>query len=155
MRGRKPTPTALKVLRGNPGKRPLNKDEPVPPKGMPKMPAWLSSAAKKFWKGSAKEFYKAGLLTKFDVVAFAAMCEQLGTIEQCNKMLAEHGMTMIGQSGFPVKHPAVSIKREYVALLRSFASEFGLTPSSRSRVKIAREEGENPLLALLNKAKSS
>ena len=29
MRGRKPQPTALKVLRGNPGKRPLNLAEPV------------------------------------------------------------------------------------------------------------------------------
>lgn len=27
-RGRKPKPTALKVLEGNPGKRPLNKNEP-------------------------------------------------------------------------------------------------------------------------------
>ena len=26
--GRRPQPTALKVLRGNPGKRPLNVDEP-------------------------------------------------------------------------------------------------------------------------------
>ena len=30
-RGRKPKPTALKVLEGNPGKRPLNDREPVPP----------------------------------------------------------------------------------------------------------------------------
>lgn len=32
-RGRKPKPTALKVLEGNPGKRPLNDHEPIPPKG--------------------------------------------------------------------------------------------------------------------------
>ena len=30
MRGRKPVPTALKKLRGNPGKRPLNDAEPKP-----------------------------------------------------------------------------------------------------------------------------
>ena len=29
--GRKPKPTALKRLEGNPGKRPLNAMEPVPP----------------------------------------------------------------------------------------------------------------------------
>ena len=29
-RGRKPKPTALKVLEGNPGKRPLNGHEPIP-----------------------------------------------------------------------------------------------------------------------------
>ena len=33
MRGPKPTPTALKIVRGNPGKRALPKDEPTPPAG--------------------------------------------------------------------------------------------------------------------------
>ena len=49
-RGRKPKPTALKVLEGNPGKRPLNDREPVPPKGTLKCPAWLLPEAKKEWK---------------------------------------------------------------------------------------------------------
>ncbi len=35
MAGRKPKPTALKELEGNPGKRKLNKKEPIPGKGMP------------------------------------------------------------------------------------------------------------------------
>ena len=38
-RGRKPKPTALKVLEGNPGKRPLNENEPIPPKGSIKCPS--------------------------------------------------------------------------------------------------------------------
>ena len=38
MAGRKPKPTAMKNLEGNPGKRKLNKDEPVPAKGMPGCP---------------------------------------------------------------------------------------------------------------------
>ena len=41
MAGRKPKPTALKKLEGNPGKRKLNNKEPVPDKGMPDCPAWL------------------------------------------------------------------------------------------------------------------
>ena len=45
-RGRKPKPTALKVLEGNPGKRPLNDREPVPPKATLKCPAWLLPEAK-------------------------------------------------------------------------------------------------------------
>ena len=35
MAGRKPKPTALKKLEGNPGKRKLNAKEPVPAKGIP------------------------------------------------------------------------------------------------------------------------
>ena len=34
MAGRKPKPTALKKLEGNPGKRKLNTKEPMPGKGM-------------------------------------------------------------------------------------------------------------------------
>ena len=39
--GRKPKPTAMKELEGNPGKRKLNKKEPIPGKGMPDCPKWL------------------------------------------------------------------------------------------------------------------
>ncbi len=46
-RGRKPKPTALKVLEGNPGKRPLNLNEPKPEKKAPKCPSWLEPEAKK------------------------------------------------------------------------------------------------------------
>ena len=43
MAGRKPKPTAVKKLEGNPGKRKLNTKEPNPGKGMPDCPVWLLS----------------------------------------------------------------------------------------------------------------
>lgn len=49
-RGRKPKPTALKVLEGNPGKRQLNVVEPKPRNKAPKCPAWLDAEAKKEWR---------------------------------------------------------------------------------------------------------
>ena len=51
MAGRKPKPTALKKLEGNPGKRKLNTKEPVPGKGMSDCPKWLLPEAKEEWKG--------------------------------------------------------------------------------------------------------
>ena len=42
-RGRKPKPTALKVLEGNPGKRPLNLYEPTPEGDLPECPEWLEN----------------------------------------------------------------------------------------------------------------
>ena len=50
MAGRKPKPTAVKKLEGNPGKRKLNTKEPVPAKGMPDCPEWLLPEAKKEWE---------------------------------------------------------------------------------------------------------
>ena len=51
-KGRKPLPTALKVLEGDRGKgrRPINKDEPTPPQNNIKCPDWLMPEAKKEWK---------------------------------------------------------------------------------------------------------
>lgn len=47
MAGRKPKPTALKKLEGNPGKRKLNTKEPIPAKGMLNCPEWLLPEAKR------------------------------------------------------------------------------------------------------------
>jgi len=53
--GRKRKPTVLKVLEGNPGKRPLNKNGPKPKPVAPKTPKHLNSVAKKEWKRVAAE----------------------------------------------------------------------------------------------------
>ena len=61
-RGRKPKPTALKVLEGNPGGRPLNLNEPKPVKKAPRCPSWLEDEAKKEWKRMGKVLEQLGLL---------------------------------------------------------------------------------------------
>ena len=74
-RGRKPTPTAIKELEGNPGKRPLNSNEPKPDTTAPKCPKWLEPEAKKEWKRLSIEMERIGILTKVDMAAFAAYCQ--------------------------------------------------------------------------------
>ena len=74
-RGRKPTPTAIKELEGNPGKRPLNKNEPKPTKKAPPCPKWLEPEAKKEWRRLAKKMEQLGVLTEVDMAAFAGYCQ--------------------------------------------------------------------------------
>ena len=45
-RGPRPQPTQLRLVRGNPGKRAINKLEPKPDGGIPAKPAWLVDALK-------------------------------------------------------------------------------------------------------------
>ena len=66
-RGRKPKPTALKMLEGNPGGRPLNEAEPKPQKKAPRCPPWLEDEAKREWKRMAKVLEQMGLLTEMDM----------------------------------------------------------------------------------------
>ena len=66
-RGRKPKPTAVKVLEGNPGKRSLNTAEPKPEKKAPRCPSWLEDEAKKEWKRMSKQLEQLGILTEIDM----------------------------------------------------------------------------------------
>src|SRR5262245_60351860 len=75
MRGRKPTPTRLKILYGNPGKRPLNGREPKPPPDLPKCPAHLDAEARKEWRRLARSLHACGILTSVDRAILAAYCQ--------------------------------------------------------------------------------
>lgn len=70
-RGRKPKPTAVKQLEGNPGKRQLNANEPKPAARAPSCPKWLEDDAKKEWRRLAKQMEQLGILTEVDMAAFA------------------------------------------------------------------------------------
>ena len=75
MAGRKPKPTAVKKLEGNPGKRKLNSKEPVPAKGMPTCPDWLMPEAKKEWERLAELMNQMGVLTEVDMVSDGKLME--------------------------------------------------------------------------------
>ena len=67
MAGRKPKPTAVKKLEGNPGKRKLNTKEANPGKGMPDCPAWLLPEAKIEWIRLSEKLNQMGVLTEIDL----------------------------------------------------------------------------------------
>lgn len=90
MAGRKNIPTNLKILRGNPGKRALNKNEPTPG-GMPNCPSHLDKMAKKEWKRFAPILHRLGLLTEVDGPAFAAYCQQYSLWVTIQKELSRQG----------------------------------------------------------------
>ena len=70
-RGRKPLPTALKVLEGDRGKgrRPLNTDEPTPPQNNIECPDWLMPEAQQEWERLAPSLMAMGILTEHDLEA--------------------------------------------------------------------------------------
>ena len=74
MAGRKPKPTAVKKLEGNPGKRKLNKKKPVTAKGMSDCPEWLLPEAKTEWEWLCEKLSLMGVLTEIDMAAFSAYC---------------------------------------------------------------------------------
>ena len=140
-RGRKPKPTAVKVLEGNPGKRSLNTNEPKPVKKAPRCPAWLEDEAKKEWKRMAKQMEQLGILTEIDMAAFAGYCQAYARWKEAEEFITQHGTIVKTPSGYWQQVPQVSIAQTYLKIMNRFCEQFGLTPSSRSR--IVAENGED------------
>ena len=134
MRGRKPTPTRLKVLTGNPGKRPLNRDEPRPEPALPDCPPELSPAAQAEWHRLAGELAALRVLTNLDRAALAAYCGAYALSAEATEAIQKFGAMVKSPTGYPIQSPYVSIANRQAEIMLRIAGEFGFTPASRSRI---------------------
>lgn len=133
-RGRKPKPTALKVLEGNPGKRPLNGAEPAPARKAPRCPSWLEAEAKREWKRMGRILEQMGLLTEMDMAAFAGYCQAYARWKEAEEFISQHGTMVRTPNGYLQQVPQVSIAQTNMKIMLRFCEQFGLTPSARSRI---------------------
>jgi P27 family predicted phage terminase small subunit len=136
MRGRKPKPTKLKLIEGNPGKRPIRGDEPRPPSSQPTCPAHLSPTAKAEWKRLAQSLHKIGMLTQVDRAVLAAYCQAYGRWVEAERKLAETPVLLKTPAGYVQPSPWLAIANKQLELMAKFMAELGLKPSSRSRLAI-------------------
>lgn len=118
MAGRKPKPTKLKVLEGNPGKQRLPKGEPEPISGMPTPPEYLDEIALGEWERLAGGLHSMGLLYDVDRAAFASYCRAFSM-----------------WVGALLEHDHAKATEAEKQMLK-FAVEFGMTPSARARLAI-------------------
>ncbi len=136
IKGRKPKPTKLKIMEGNPGKRPLNLNEPKPLPIAPECPKELSPNAKKIWNRFYPELEMLGLLTIIDEMTFAGLCQNYAIYLKTEKFLKKNGRVMKTRRGKIKTRPEVYISNNALNFVKSFATEFGLTPSSRGRISL-------------------
>lgn len=132
--GRKQLPTNLKVLKGTAQKSRLNPKEPKPKNDKIRMPEGLSDLAKKHFKKVSKELKEAGILTNIDVQALALYCEAYARWMDANEKINNFGSVIKAPSGYPVQSPYLSISNKAFEQMKAMLTEFGMTPSSRSKV---------------------
>jgi P27 family predicted phage terminase small subunit len=145
MRGRRPKPTRLKVLTGNPGKRPLNAAEPSPEIATPECPLELGPVAKREWDRLVGELAPLRILTNLDRAALAAYCGAYGMWAEATEAIQKYGTMVKSPSGYPVQSPYVSIANRQAEIMMRIASEFGFTPASRSRISTPGHAGPSLL----------
>jgi P27 family predicted phage terminase small subunit len=154
--GRKPKPTHLKLLAGNPGKRPLNENEPQPDAVDETLapPAWLSGEGRAVWAVEFPKLVRKGMISDVDLNAFARRCQAQGRYINAESMIAKQGEALIGPSGFPVQNPYLAIANKAMEQALKLEIEFGMTPSSRSRVSsTAKPKKANRFLDLVGGSK--
>ena len=136
MRGPKPIPTHLKLISGNPGKRRLNDAEPIAPPAIPEAPAHLSARARLEWDRSALLLKDSGLLSNLDRNIFANYCQAWGRLQEAEEGIAKTGMLVKSPSGYVMQSPFLAIINRCMAQIASYGAELGLSPSSRSRIRV-------------------
>jgi P27 family predicted phage terminase small subunit len=134
MRGRRPKPTRLKVLTGNPGKRPLNVNEPRPEIAIPDCPVELGPVARREWDRLAVELSSLRILTNLDRAALAAYCGAYAMWAEATEAIQKFGTMVKSPSGYPQQSPYVAVANRQAEIMMRIASEFGFTPASRSRI---------------------
>jgi P27 family predicted phage terminase small subunit len=150
-KGRKPKPTVLKRLAGNPGKRPLNGNEGEPrppvPEHTPYVPRHLNKEGRREWRRIAGVLMDLGLYTVMDRAPLAMYCQAWGRWVEAEQKLAKKGPVLTSDQGNLYQNPWAHVSNRAWEQMRRILPEFGLTPSARSRLVVPSSLEEEPSLA--------
>jgi len=118
-------------------------DEPQPKdyKGGP--PAWLSAKAVEIWNELYPELSACGMITVADVKLFAAYCEKWAEWHGYKEKIKKTSELIKSPKGYVQQNPYVSMANRVFDQMIKLGSEFGMTPSSRSRVSAANKDAES------------
>lgn len=140
--GRKPTPTEIKKAMGNPGKRPLNYEEPDAPDGAPVMPEFLSHEARQEWNRIVPILDEMNILKTSDLALLASYCQEYGNYVIAQNMIFETGGSVIetvSHSGSIImkKNPWLTASNEAYDRMNKAGARLGLSPSDRTGVRVS------------------
>lgn len=141
MRGRKPKPTWLKVVAGNPGHRKLNDAEPEPTGDLTTAPAWMNEAQQAIWNDAIRQA-PPGLLRELDESCLTVWVIAATMHREASQRVARQGTMVRAPSGYPIQNPYLAVVNKQAAIMLKAASEMGFTPSARSRVRVEKQKGE-------------
>lgn len=149
-RGRRPLPTNVHQLRGNPSHKPLAQllDDVVRPEvSVPRAPAHFDDVALAEWRRITPHLRTLGLISQIDRAALTAYCDAwseyvwacerikaLNDQEPPKERTGERGRVWDTPSGYKQISVPIQIRNRAAEQLAKFLAEFGMSPAARSRV---------------------
>lgn len=155
-----PKPTALKRLQGTARPDRLNPAEPEPPLLVDaKPPPWLRGRSRKAWGELSQILLDMRVLTVADRPALALLADAYGEYLELRADVARNGRwyQMRTESGaiMEMTRPAVTQMTDAWRRASAMLQQFGLTPSSRSKVSAKQAETVDPFEELLRGSRAT
>ena len=136
MRGRKPKDLSLKLLQGNPGRRPLDRAAAFTA-STPEKPEGLNALASAEWDRLVESL--APVLCRASVGTLLVACDAYADMMQANAVLREQGTTYttVSESGSVLvrQRPEVRMKENARRSYQLALSELGASPVGQTRVR--------------------
>ena len=137
IRGNKPKPVADKMVRGNPGNRPLTTMVP-PPKGgemMCPLQVAKNAIARSYWDMFIDNA-APGHLVPLDAPLLARLCMCFARIDEAETAMGSNMLVKMPNSPTPQQSPLLGIINRQTEIARKLASELALPPAQRNRLGI-------------------
>ena len=151
-RGPKAKTTIQRMREGNPGRKPINEDEPKPAPllKIPSPPSHLTLMAKRHWRDLAPLLIAFGHLTPMEKDAFAVYCQSWDMWRVSSLVLKKEGYLKKQQTKtgpYYSIHPILVVRNRAADDMRKAFAEFGFTPADRVNLKL-----DFSVLAAIDKA---
>lgn len=138
-RGAKPVPRNIRILQGNPHHKPIDPDIPDPPLikagPLPDPPEILTEPARKHWVTFAAQLRDMRVLTEPDYPSLCMLCESYANYWEAMRLVRKHGITSVSNTGRLIQSEHLNAAHKSLDKCMKIMTEFGLTPSSRMRVR--------------------
>lgn len=139
--GRRPKPTLLKMIAGNPGGRKLNDREPKPVGDLKDPPAHFDDELREIWS-YAIQHAPAGLLKMIDSSVLETWCTAHALHRRAVAEVRKFGILMKApNTQLPIQSPWVPIVNKQAFIMLRAVDHLGFSPASRSRIVT----GEGPV----------
>lgn len=132
----------------------MNDAEPEAPAVRPEPPDFLDAVARAEWDRLCGMLELMGTLSLADRTVLVTYCVLYSRWEQAERMVAKSGTIVKSpDKGSPIMSPYLCVANRAIEQMMKLSAELGLTPSSRSRIRLPPGAKQSKLATFLDKSR--